>query len=152
MTRYGRVMRHPQQTQCILLAADLSATYAAIYRHCHPAYTVALGHQSVRALQLLSESGSSVQSIARYLGCAPNTASELVRRLADIGLVGKHRGGGGDERSVEVRLTHEGERVLIEHTGLDTEKLAERLDAMTAEERLEVQNGLIRLLRSVERP
>ena len=145
-------MRQYQKTQCTWLAADLSATFAAIYRHCHPAYTVALGHQSVRALQLLSESGSSVQSIARHLGCAPNTASELVRRLAEMGLIGKHRGGRGDERSVEVRLTPEGERVLLEQTGLDTEKLAECLEALTPEERLEVQNGLDRFLRCVAGP
>ncbi len=105
----------------------------------------------MRALQLVSEHGASVQSIARHLGCAPNTASELVRRLAGLGLVDKHRGEAGDERSVDVRLTPEGRRILLEQTGLDTEKLADCLETLTAEERSTIQDGLGRLLRCVDR-
>ncbi|MGE6756564.1 MarR family winged helix-turn-helix transcriptional regulator [Corallococcus interemptor] len=131
------------------LAAELSATYAAIYRHCHPVHTVALGHQSVRALQLAGEGGVTVQAIANHLGCAPNTASEVVRRLVEKGLVSKVRRP-EDERVVEVRLTAGGSRVLEEQTGLDAGKLERRLARLPAARREAIREGLNLLLDCVE--
>jgi MarR family transcriptional regulator, organic hydroperoxide resistance regulator len=137
------------QKSSAALAAELSAKYAAIYRHCHPVYTVALGHQAVRALQLAAEGGVTVQAIARHLGCAPNTASEVVRRLVEKDLALKVRST-DDERVVEVRVTDEGHRVLEEQTGLDVENLQKRLGTLTAEQRDTIRKGLGLLLDCVE--
>lgn len=130
------------------LATKLSTLYAAVYRHGHPPYTVALGHQAVRALQLAAEPGATIQSICRRLGCATNTGSEIVSRLADKGLVRKTRRE-SDERVVEVTSTPEGDRILIEQTGLDMGKLARGLAGRTQQERTVIQSGLDLLLACV---
>ncbi|WP_370541900.1 MarR family transcriptional regulator [Alicyclobacillus tolerans] len=51
-----------------------------------------LSHQAVRALQYVQMSGSTtIQQISSHLGCAQNTASEIVRRLRQKKLLEKHR-------------------------------------------------------------
>ncbi len=122
--------------------------HSAIYRHCHHRYTVDLGHQAVRALQLAAQAGATIQSICRALGCAANTGSEIIRRLAEKGLVQKQRRV-TDERVVEVRATPEGARVLAEQSGLDTGKLARRLGDRTPEECEQIKAGLLLLLTCV---
>lgn len=128
-----------------LEAESLSRLFAEIYYRCHPAYTVGLSHQAVRALHLVAVAASegrpaTVGDVASHTGLAPNTASELLKRLEGKGLLRKRRGG-VDERVVEVVLTGAGEEALEEHAGLDVGRLAEVLGGMTAEERERVHRG-----------
>jgi DNA-binding MarR family transcriptional regulator len=133
------------------LAGDISATCAAIYRHCHPFYSAALSHQAVRALQLASEPNASIQTISIQLGCATNTGSEIVRRLAEKGFVKKVRQL-DDERVVHVQITTDGERILIEQTGLDIKKLSARLENLCEDKRQKILTGLALLLSCVRGP
>jgi len=122
-------------------AETIARLYAAIYRHCRPKYSLNLGHQSLRALQLVSEGRSSVQGIASELGCAANTASELIRRLVARGLATKKRRR-DDERVVDLSLTKRGEHILEEQTLVDREKLGQCLLRLTEEEKRFVVDGL----------
>jgi MarR family transcriptional regulator, organic hydroperoxide resistance regulator len=62
----------------------LSRHFAAIYHCCHPTYTFSLSHQAVRTLQLIHfQPETTVSDLATHLGCAHNTASEIVHRLAE---------------------------------------------------------------------
>ncbi len=120
-------------------AEDLSGLFAEIYFLCHPAYTVRLSHQGVRVLHFVAMSSkggrsATVGNIAAHLGLAHNSASELLKRLREKGLVAVRRGE-RDERVVEAELTEEGERALREHVGLDVGRLGEALSAMGQEER-----------------
>ena len=141
-------MRTNISTEFDDLAAALSTAYAAVYRHGHSPYTLALGHQAVRALQLAAEPGTTIQLICRQLGCATNTGSEIVSRLAGKGLVQKTRRA-TDERVVEVTTTADGDRILIEQTGLDRARLARGLSGRTEQERDVIQSGLNLLLACV---
>jgi DNA-binding MarR family transcriptional regulator len=122
-------------------AASLARDYAAVYRHCHPAYSMNLGHQAVRALQLVAEAPMTVGDLAAALAVAPNTASELVRRLVQRGLVEKQRST-TDERSVTLSITMPGRHVLDENTLLDRAKLSRCLAGMPAAERRLVAAGM----------
>lgn len=126
-------------------ARSLALLYAAIYRRCQPRYFINLSHQAVRSLQFISEGPATVQGVAAHLGCAPNSASEIVRRLVQRGLVAKSRSP-NDERIVELSLTQDGVRALEEQTLLDQEKLARCLERMPADEREAVRSGLDLLL------
>jgi DNA-binding MarR family transcriptional regulator len=130
------------------LAGDISAACAAIYRHCHPFYSAALSHQAVRALQFASEPGATIQTISSQLGCATNTGSEIVRRLAEKGFVKKLRQL-DDERVVHVQTTSDGEKILVEQTGLDIQKLSARLENLREDERDKILTGLALLLSCV---
>lgn len=126
---------------------DLSQMFAEIYYYAHPTFTVALTHQSVRALQFLSfHAGSTVMQVARHLECAPNTASEILRRLSDKKLLIKKRSE-QDERTVELYLTNFGEEVLQEHTGLHVEKLEKVFQNVPPHHQEEILKGFA-LLRS----
>jgi DNA-binding MarR family transcriptional regulator len=111
-------------------AHRLAALYSSVYRHCAPRYTVDLGHQSVRALQVLDDGPSTVAALAKNLKCAHNTASELVSRLARRSLVQKLRGV-DDERVVKVSLTDNGRSCLEEHTLPDRNRLARALELLS---------------------
>ncbi|MGX9963786.1 MarR family winged helix-turn-helix transcriptional regulator [Roseomonas sp. F4] len=130
------------------LARLLSDRYAAIYRHGHRPYATPLSHQAVRVLQYAAEGGATVQSLGQAIGCATNTASEIIRRLAEKGLVTKTRRA-SDERVVEVAVTAQGAAVLEEHTGLDQHRLAAGLARLTPAERDRIAEGLALLLRCV---
>lgn len=127
----------------------LSNLISSIYFHCHPKFQVELSHQAVRTLQLVQMEGPvSVQQIAEHLGCAQNTASEIVRRLREKGFVEKNRRE-GDERVVEVTLTEAGDKTVLEHTGLDVERLAKNLSQVAEVERERFEQILTRLLEIV---
>jgi DNA-binding MarR family transcriptional regulator len=130
------------------LARQLSDHHAAIYRHCHGPYTTPLSHQAVRVLQYAAEGGATIQSLGQAIGCATNTASEIVRRLAEKGLVTKARRA-SDERVVEVSVTAQGRAALAEHTGLDQARLAVALARLTPAERDRIAQGMALLLRCV---
>lgn len=131
------------------LAETVSENFAAIYHHCHPEFTINLSHQSIRALQFIAFGGTvTVQEVAGHLGCAQNTASEILRRLQEKGLLERRRRQ-GDERVVELQVTRLGQQMLQEQTGLDLDKLAGCLKRMTGEERDQVRTGFATLLRYV---
>ncbi|WAH37598.1 MarR family winged helix-turn-helix transcriptional regulator [Alicyclobacillus dauci] len=131
-------------------ARAISDAFANIYYHCHPAFEMELSHQAVRALQFLQMNGAAtVTSVAAYLGCAQNTASEMLRRLSDKGLVVRRRNE-VDERVVNVHLTTTGLNTVNEHTGLDVDKLASRLGRVSLDERSEILNQMVRLQRLLE--
>ncbi|WP_183192542.1 MarR family winged helix-turn-helix transcriptional regulator [Brevibacillus fluminis] len=123
------------------MAALISHGFSEIYYHCHPPFTVPLTHQAVRALQFIGMNGVvTVSDVAQHLSCAHNTASEVLRRLDEKGLVSRQRSR-EDERTVQISLTESGHHSLAEHTGLDTEKLAHCLNKMSVDEREQVANG-----------
>lgn len=124
-------------------------TSSAIYFHCHRTFDMELSHQAVRALQYVQMSGSTtIQQISSHLGCAQNTASEIVRRPRQKKLLEKHRRS-NDERVVEVQLTEAGRLVVLQHTGLDVDHLSVRLEQVSEEEHNRILQGLTSLLKAV---
>lgn len=133
------------------VAETLSTQYAAIYRHCHPRYTVALSHQAVRVLQLAGEGKAiSVHEVCAELNCAPNTASEIIARLAAKKLVVKKRRE-TDERIVEIQITQEGSVALEEQTGLDRIELEKKLRNLPPSEIKSILKGFSLLLECLKR-
>jgi MarR family transcriptional regulator, organic hydroperoxide resistance regulator len=132
------------------VAEQLSDLFAEIYYRCHPEFTLNLSHQSIRALQFIGLEGTvTVQEVAERLGCARNTASEILHRMADKGLITRKRRK-GDERVVELRITADGQSVLQEQTGLDLGKLARSLAGMDQIEREQIMKGFELLLSAVK--
>ena len=131
-------------------AEELSHIFSAIYYHCHPQFQLELSDQAVRALQFVQMTGPvTVQQVADHLGCAHNTASEILRRLGQKGLIERIRNP-KDERVVEAHLTSQGRAAVLEHTGLDIDKLTKCLDRMSDKEQAEVLHGFVSLLRTLE--
>lgn len=127
-------------------ALGISRNFAAIYHRCHPKYSIALSHQSVRVLQLLNEEQAvTVQRVADFLGCAANTASELVSRLVSKRLVEKRRSE-DDERVVFLRLTDIGRTAFDEHVGLDVSRVAKALQMCDLRTKHEIQAAFETLL------
>lgn len=135
---------------CAYAAAAISADYAAAYYHCHPRYTDSLSHQAVRALHFVAmEECATVGGVAKHLGSAPNTASEVLRRLLEKGLIRRQRQE-GDERTVALSLTDAGRRALHEHVGLDVAKLERCLASLPERERRQIAAGVGLLRRRLE--
>ena len=127
-------------------ASAISRNFAAIYHRCHPKYSIALSHQTVRVLQLLNEEQAlTVQRVADFLGCAANTASELVSRLVSKRLVEKQRSE-DDERVVFLRLTDIGRTAFDEHVGLDVSRLEKALQMCDLQTKHEIQTAFETLL------
>jgi len=117
------------------LAAKLIEAFIGIYFHGRPLYTLNLSHQSIRALQYIGfYPQAKVEDVARHLGCASNTASEILSRLADKNLITRQRDK-HDERTLNLALTEQGLAILQEHMGLDQAKVESCLRAMTTEQR-----------------
>ncbi len=132
-------------------AEALSRHFAAIYHYCHPVYTFSLSHQAVRALQFIHyQPEATISALAVHLGCAQNTASEIVQRLAEKGLILKERKD-DDERTVVLSLTEQGTQVLYEQTGLDVERLAVCLEQLSPKEQELIFSGVTLLAESLER-
>jgi MarR family transcriptional regulator, organic hydroperoxide resistance regulator len=118
-----------QRLDPIQIAAELAEDFTQLY-YCHLPYQEEIGHRALRALQYIAMNDqSTVQDIATYLGVAHNTASELLRRLVERGVVRKQRST-ADERVVHVVVTDDGRQMLREQTGLDRDKLAQCLSEM----------------------
>lgn len=131
------------------IAEMISHSFARAYFYCHPTFEIELSHQAVRALQFAQICGpTTIQEIAQHLGCAQNTASEIVRRLRHKGLVEKRRHS-DDERAVEVHLTDAGRRAVLQHTGLDVEYLSVKLEKVSEADRDRIEQGLSLLLKAV---
>lgn len=131
------------------LAARISSLFSSIYYHCHPAFDIELSHQAVRTLQYVRMAGPvTVQQVAFHLGCAPNTASEILRRLQHKGLICKRRRN-DDERVVEVDLTETGHQAVRQHTELHVERLAYALQKMDPNKLQRIEEGLLLLLMAV---
>jgi DNA-binding MarR family transcriptional regulator len=137
---------------CAEQADEVSRLFAAIYHRCHPIYGVQLGHQAVRVLHLVAEEGDAVtvQRAAAFIGSARNTASELVGRLVERGLLMKRRDA-TDERVVHLALTAAGRLALDEHVGLDRSHLATALRRADPATRARIVDGMQALLAVVER-
>ncbi len=124
----------------------LSGLLAALYYVARREYGSDLTHRAIRVLQFIArhETAPRIDDVARHLGSAASTTSELVKRLATRGLVSRRRCE-DDERVVRLALTAAGSTALREHTTLDPEKLARGLAALDGAERGE----LMRLLAAV---
>jgi DNA-binding MarR family transcriptional regulator len=131
-----------------LASHEISTLYAEVYRYCHPTYTSPISHQAVRALQHISVGALTVNELAERLRCAPNTASEIVKRLTARALVTKTRRK-DDERVVDLTITGGGRAALEEHTGLDVERLRTRLAGLGEKEVRRIRDGLSALLAAV---
>ena len=123
-------------------AESLSRHFAAIYHYCHPIYTFSLSHQAVRTLQFIHyQPEATVSDVAAHLRSAHNTASEIVHRLAEKGLLHKKRKD-DDERAVRLSLTEQGTQVLYEQTGLDVQHLSACLSQLSVEEQDLILSGV----------
>lgn len=128
------------------LSQKISLLFSQIYFHGHPSFDIELSHQAVRGLQYVQMVGpATIQQLADHLGCAQNTASEIIRRLRQKGLVEKQRRS-DDERIVEVYLTDAGQEAVLQHTGLDIARLTTNLDQVSEEQRDRIEQGLLLLL------
>ena len=85
-----------------------------------------------------------LNEITAYLGSAPSTASELIKRLQNKGLVVRNRAK-RDERTIEIELTEAGRVALAEHTTLDPRKLRDGLKALDDFE----QDALVKSIREI---
>ena len=132
-------------------AESLSRHFAAIYHYCHPIYTFSLSHQAVRTLQFIHyQPEATVSDLAAHLGCAHNTASEIVQRLAEKGLLHKERRD-DDERALVLSLTEQGTQALYEQTGLDVQHLFTCLNQLSSEEQERILSGVMLLAEQLAR-
>lgn len=130
-------------------ASRLSKLFSDIYFHCHPKFAVELSHQAVRVMQYIAVIGpTTIHTLSEHLGVAHNTTSEIVRRLQSKALVVKRRRH-DDERVVEVTITEEGRKVVLQHTGLDIVRLTEALEGMSEKECNEMQRAFTTLLQAM---
>jgi DNA-binding MarR family transcriptional regulator len=119
-----------------------------LYRRYHWANRVSgadlpVTRRALEVLQHLAASGPlTVGEQAEHMGLRRNSVSELLQRLEAKGLVARIRDE-RDERKVLVWLTEAG-RTVISRVGqvLAPDLLAERMAAMSAEERAVVVRGL----------
>lgn len=110
--------------------SELAENFTQLYYYCHLPYKEEIGHRALRALQYIAmHEQPTVQDVAKSLGVAHNTTSELIRRLVERGVVRKQRST-ADERVVHVVITDEGRQMLRDQTGLDREKLSKCLSEM----------------------
>ena len=128
------------------LARQISDAFSEIYYRAHPVYTNLLSHQAVRTLQLVHfQPGATIDAVAKHLGCAHNTASELAKRLAEKEFLTRQRRA-TDERSVEIFLTPQGEAALHENTSLDVAQIAACLQNLPDAECERIMTSLLLLL------
>ena len=132
-------------------AAKANDVLAALYRRARRDYGSDLTHRAIRVLQFIafSETPPRIDDVARQIGAAPSTASELLKRLAGRGFVVRRRAE-DDERVVRLTLTPAGRAALGEHTTLDPEKLARGLGSLKKTEREELARLLERVVDGLE--
>jgi DNA-binding MarR family transcriptional regulator len=135
-----------------LLAREISEAWGEIYFHAHPTFTIDLSHQSVRALQYVSLTDTpTVGGVAQHLDVRHHTASEIVARLENKGLVRRGRAS-TDRRHVTLELTAAGTSALSEHTGLDPEAVAEALASASPKDLRAIESAFASLLALVQGP
>lgn len=100
-----------------------------------------------RVLAFLSHNpDSSLSDVAEHIGITRATASPLIDRLVQRGLVDR-REDPTERRHIQLKLTSEGHDRLEEIRNSTRQKLAELLDEMTSEELEQVSAGLALLSR-----
>ena len=124
MARIRRTVSNNQRT-----AEEIASSISRLYFLLKPTYSEDLTHQSVRVLQFIEmhPGNPRIDDVRQYLGIAPTSTSELVKRLAAKGLVERKRST-NDERVVELSLTERGQFILKQQTQMDVGKLALCLD------------------------
>ena len=135
------------------IASELETSLASLYFAARRDYAIDLTHRAIRVLQLVafSEDPPRIDDVARFLGCATSTASELVKRLQGKGLIVRRRSD-SDERVVRLALTEAGQTALTEHTSLDPLKLEAGLGALPASDQKELVRLVGALTGALERP
>ena len=130
------------------LDARLGDALAKLYYVARREYRIDLTHRAIRVLQFISYRAEPprLDDVREYLGCAPSTASELVKRLQNKGLLLRTRST-SDERAIAIELTDAGRETVAEHTSLNPKKLKAGISALTADER----SALVQSLETVTR-
>lgn len=130
------------------LDARLGDALAKLYYVARREYRIDLTHRAIRVLQFISYRAEPprLDDVREYLGCAPSTASELIKRLQNKGLLLRTRSI-NDERAIAIELTDAGRETVAEHTSLNPEKLKAGIAALTLDER----SALVRSLETVTR-
>ncbi len=111
-----------------------------LYHHSEP------GIQQLAVLRLLTAGDASPRQVQETLGIRPGSASELITKLENKGLLTRQRRD-EDRRSVELRLTERGAEVVRRHVDCSA---AAMLDVLTADEQQELTALLEKLLRTWE--
>ena len=124
----------------------LGDALATLYYVARREYRIDLTHRQIRVLQFIDQRPEPprLDEVRAYLGCAPSTASELIKRLQKKGLLIRARAA-DDERAIAIGLTDTGRETVAEHTSLDPEKLKRGIATLTTEE----QSVLVQSLEAV---
>jgi DNA-binding MarR family transcriptional regulator len=102
-------------------------------------------------LMSLHEDGpTTVSAVATLFGISLPSASSIVDRMEDRGLVTRGRDE-ADRRIVTVSISQKGRAAVEEFVGLQREQLDRLLDIMTASELTEFSAGLTALRRGLDR-
>lgn len=107
-----------------------------LYHHSEP------GMQQLAVLRLLSEGSASPRQVQEALGIRPGSASELITKLENKGLLTRRRTD-ADRRNVELSLTERGAEFVSRHVDCSA---AAMLDVLSAEEQEELTALLEKLL------
>lgn len=140
-------MPKPPQTDDLSSPKErLGTTLAKLYYVARRDYQTDLTHRAIRVLQFISyrQEPPRLDEVREFLGCAPSTASELIKRLQKKGLLTRTRSK-NDERAIAIELTESGAKAVTEHTSLDPAKLNAGLTRLNARE----QEVLLRSLQKV---
>ena len=96
-----------------------------------------------RALAFLSRNpNASLSDLSEHIGITKATASPMVERLVQRRLVDR-QADPTERRQIMLKLTPEGSARLDEMRDRTRQKLAERLDALTSDELVQVSAGLM---------
>ena len=116
--------KRSQSNLMIGRAEGLGMPSAELYYRARKDYETDLTHRAIRVFRFIShyDRAPRLDEITAYLGSAPNTASELIKRLQNKGLVVRNRAK-RDERTIEIELTEAGKVALTKHSTLDPRKL-----------------------------
>ena len=138
--------KRSQNNPMIERAEGLGMGLADLYYRARRDYETDLTHRAIRVLQFIShhDRAPGLDEITAYLGSAPSTASELIKRLQNNGLVVSNRAK-RDERTIEVELTQAVKVALAGHKTHDPRKLRDSLKALDDFE----QDALVRSIRKI---
>jgi DNA-binding MarR family transcriptional regulator len=118
--------------------------WAALHRREEPA-AGGLSHHARELLQHVpAEGGVTLERLRGHLGLPKSTASVLVKRLAEHGLVTRGRAP-GDERRLAIVLTERGRRAVADDTVLEPARLAAALAALPEPARRALLAGIEQL-------
>lgn len=101
-------------------------------------------------LSLAEENTSNISELARMFGVSMPSASAIVDRMEERGLVLRERHS-TDRRVVTVGITSKGREVAEEFMGLKREQFQRVLDVLTLDELQDVHTGLAALISGASR-